>query len=217
LGIECCQKSIDSARDPYYRLAAKPFLGGFYLLAGRTEEAEKELQDVIDFDERFNIFLGAAFAYLLLAMLKITKGQINEGVKAIEKLRDGFSAEGSLSMYVLAEQLLGEVSLKMVEGHEPMSFSLLARNIPFLIRNIPFADRKAQEHLEEVVRVSARIGSNAGSAYLDLGLLHRAKKRKDKARECLSEAVRLLAECEAEPLLEQAKEALRSLAESKET
>jgi class 3 adenylate cyclase/tetratricopeptide (TPR) repeat protein len=213
LGIECCRKAIDTARDPYYRLAAKPFLGGFYLLAGKTEEAEKEFREVIDFDERFNIFLTAAFAYLLLAMLKITKGHFNEGVKAIEKLRDGFSAEGSLSMYVLAEQLLGEVYLKMVEEQRPKSLSLLARNIPFLIKNIPFADRKAQEHLEEVIRVSASIGSNAGSAYLDLGLLHRAKKRKDKAGECLTEAIRLLRECEAEPLLEQAKEALESLSQ----
>jgi tetratricopeptide (TPR) repeat protein len=144
-------------------------------------------------------------------MLKIIKGQMSEGVKAIENLRDRFFADGDIVTYLMTERLLGEVYLKMVEGSGPKTFSLLARNIPFLIRNIPFADRKAQEHLEEVIRVSASIGRNAGQAYLDLGLLHRAKKRKEKARECLTEAVRLLGESEADAYLQQAKEALASL------
>jgi tetratricopeptide (TPR) repeat protein len=209
--VEYCQKSIEGARDPLYALWAKPSLGGCYLLTGRTMEAERELREVIDFDERFNIFWFAGRAHLFFAMLKIIKGQMSEGVKAIENLRDRFFADGDIVTYLMTERLLGEVYLKMVEGSGPKTFSLLARNIPFLIRNIPFADRKAQEHLEEVIRVSASIGRNAGQAYLDLGLLHRAKKRKEKARECLTEAVRLLGESEADAYLQQAKEALTSL------
>jgi tetratricopeptide (TPR) repeat protein len=209
--IECCRKSIDAARDPLFGHLAKPFLGACYLLTGRTAAAERELQEVIDFDERFNIFWFAGRAHLFFAMLKIIKGQMSEGVKAIENLRDRFFADGDIVTYLMTERLLGEVYLKMVEGSGPKTFSLLARNIPFLIRNIPFADRKAQEHLEEVIRVSASIGRNAGQAYLDLGLLHRAKKRKEKARECLTEAVRLLGESEADAYLQQAKEALTSL------
>jgi class 3 adenylate cyclase/tetratricopeptide (TPR) repeat protein len=208
---ECCQKAIDEARDPFYVLFAKPYLGGCYLLTGRTMEAEKELLEVIDFDKRFNIFWMAGLAYLLLAMVKIAKGQMSEGVKVIEKLRDGCSADGHLNGYLTAEQFLGEVYLKMVEGHGPKSLSLLAKNIPFLIRNVPFADRKAQDHLGEVIRVSLSIERNAGQAYLDLGLLHKARKRKDKAKECLAEAVRLFGESEADAYLQQAKEALASL------
>jgi class 3 adenylate cyclase/tetratricopeptide (TPR) repeat protein len=209
--VEYCQKSIEGARDPLYALWAKPSLGGCYLLAGKIMEAEKELREVVDFDERFNVTWMAGYAYLFLAMLKIAKGQIGEGMKDLERLRDRCFADRDMNKYLMAEQFLGEVYLKMVEGQGPKNLSLLARNIPFLIRNIPFADRKAQEHLEEVIRVSASIGRNAGQAYLDLGLLHKAKKRKEKARECLSEAVRLFEESEADAFLEQAKEALRSL------
>jgi tetratricopeptide (TPR) repeat protein len=211
--IECCRKSIDAARDPVFVYLAKPYLGACYLLTGRTMEAERELREVIDFDERFNIFWFARPAHLFFAMLKIIKGQMSEGVKAIENLRDRFFADGDIATYLTTERLLGEVYLKMVEGSGPKSFSFLARNIPFLLRNLPFADGKAQKHLEEAIRGSKEVGAKVtrGQAYLDLGLLHRAKKRKEKARECLTEAVRLLGECEADAFLEQAKEALASL------
>jgi len=134
-------------------------------------------------------------------------------MKAIEKLRDRFSAEGDVNACVTAEIFLAEVYLKMVEGGGSKSLSLLARNIPFLLSNLPFADSKAQEHLNEAIRVSKEVGAKGylGQAYLDMGLLHRAKKRKEKAREYLSEAVQLLGECEADEFLKRAKEALESL------
>jgi hypothetical protein len=61
-----------------------------------------------------------------------------------------------------------------------------------------------------VITVSENIGRNAGQAYLDLGLLHKAKKRKEKAQECLTEAIRLLEASEADAFLEQARAALES-------
>jgi hypothetical protein len=50
-----------------------------------------------------------------------------------------------------------------------------------------------------------------GMAYLDLGLLHKTKGRTGKARECLSEAIRVFEKCEIETYLKQAREALASL------
>ncbi len=45
-------------------------------------------------------------------------------------------------------------------------------------------------------------------ATLELGLLHKIKKRTDEARKCISDAVRLFEECEADVFLKQAREAL---------
>jgi class 3 adenylate cyclase/tetratricopeptide (TPR) repeat protein len=211
--VEYGQKSVGVARDPFYVLSCETFLGGFYLLAGRITEAERVLRQVIEFDEKFNVFGAAGSAYLYLAVLNIIKGQIGEGVKAIKKLRDRCSADGNTWLYLMAEQFLGEAYLKMVEGGSPKSLSLLTRNTPFLLSNLPFAYGKSQEHLKEAIRVSTTIGAKLtqGRAYLDLGLLYGAKKRNEKAGECLSEAVRLLGECDADEFLRQAKEALESL------
>jgi tetratricopeptide (TPR) repeat protein len=67
--------------------------------------------------------------------------------------------------------------------------------------------------MEKTIKISKEIGAKlyVGQAYLNLGLLHRAKKRKEKAKECLTEAVQLLAECDADGPLRQAQEALESL------
>ncbi|UCB49907.1 MAG: hypothetical protein JSW56_03155 [Deltaproteobacteria bacterium] len=50
-----------------------------------------------------------------------------------------------------------------------------------------------------------------GQAYLDLGFLHKAKKRPSQAREYLIEAIQLFEQCEANGYLKQAKDALESL------
>ena len=134
-------------------------------------------------------------------------------MKAIEALRDEFLENGNTVFYIVAEQLLGNVYLKMVEGGGPLSFTTVVKNLPFLITNVPFADGRAQKHLEEAIRVSKEIGSKIflGQSYLSLGLLHKAKKRKDRAIECLSEAMRLLGECGADGPMKEAEVALKSL------
>ena len=50
------------------------------------------------------------------------------------------------------------------------------------------------------------IGAKAilGQVYLDLGLLHKAKKRTDKARKCISKAIEILEACKATVYLKQA-------------
>jgi tetratricopeptide (TPR) repeat protein len=90
----------------------------------------------------------------------------------------------------------------------------MAKNIGFLVRNVPFAGKKAEEHFNKAIELAKEIGKKdvLGPAYLDLGLLHEAKRRKAQARECISEAINIFQECEAETYLKQAKEALASLA-----
>ena len=50
-----------------------------------------------------------------------------------------------------------------------------------------------------------------GRAYLDLGILHQAKRRTEKARECLTQAIKCFEECEAETFLKKAREVAASL------
>ena len=50
-----------------------------------------------------------------------------------------------------------------------------------------------------------------GRAYLALGQLHRARHRKAEAKKCLTAAMRLFEECEADACLETARTALQGL------
>jgi tetratricopeptide (TPR) repeat protein len=89
----------------------------------------------------------------------------------------------------------------------------MAKNIGFLVKNVPFASKKAEEHFNRAIEVAKEIGTKGtmGMAYLDLGLLYRTKGKTEQARKCLSEAIQIFEQTEAEGFLKQAKDALASL------
>ena len=78
---------------------------------------------------------------------------------------------------------------------------------------VPFANKKAERHFKNVIEVAEEKGAKivTGGAYLSLGLLHKAKKRKAQAKEFISKAVKLFEQCEADVYIKQANEALESL------
>ena len=109
--------------------------------------------------------------------------------------------------------MLGRFYLQIVQRAGPMSLSLIAQNIGFLIKNVPFADKKAEGNFNHAIKVAKEIGAKGilGQAFLYLGLLHKRKKKTDKARECISMAVQVFEKCQADVYLKQAKEALASI------
>ena len=115
--------------------------------------------------------------------------------------------------YALSEYFLGKIYLQMVERTDAKSITFLAKNLVFLIKNLPFAGKKAEEHFEKALEVSKEIGAKSYIALvsLDLGILHKANKRTDKARKYISKAMKIMEECGADEHLKQAKEVLESL------
>jgi tetratricopeptide (TPR) repeat protein len=88
----------------------------------------------------------------------------------------------------------------------------MLKNIGFLIKNIPFAKKKAEYHLKNAIEVAEKIGANLilAQAYFDLGLLYQAKGRTKQARKCISDSIELFELCEAIEGMKQAKETLAS-------
>jgi hypothetical protein len=87
------------------------------------------------------------------------------------------------------------------------------RNFGFLVTNLPFASKKAEKHFVTAIDVTKEIGAKCflGQACLNLGLLHKAKGRKDKAREFISRAAQIFEECKADLYVQRAGEALSTL------
>ena len=113
----------------------------------------------------------------------------------------------------MPEYILGKIYLQIAVGENLPSFSILARNIGFMVKNVPAAGKKAEYHFKRTIEVAKKVGAKSWIAmsYYDLGLLHKAKKRNDRAIECISKAIQIFRECEAEIYLKQAREALASL------
>jgi class 3 adenylate cyclase/tetratricopeptide (TPR) repeat protein len=213
MAIECSEKAIQISADPFYSQFARLGLGISHSFGAQFQEAEDALQEVVNFSQKFGSEGIGRVALIFLGAITIAKGQMGRGLKMLEEVQRACLENEGRWPYAISQYVLGNVYLQIVEGAGPKSLSTMAKNIGFLMKNVPFASKKAEDHFNKAIEVAKKIGAKGslGRVYLDLGLLHEAKGRIDKARECISEAIRVFEQCEVETYLKQAKEALDSL------
>jgi len=206
------EKAIDVALDPVYSLFPKFSLGVAYFFGGQLQESEDVLQSVLNFCEKHGVGNLSVVCQCLLAPILIAKGHMQQGTKQLENAQKILISNQRRVSYAISEYILGEVNSQIATGPKP-SFPIMAKNIGFLVKNVPFATKKAEKHFNKAIELLKEIGakSHLGQGYLSLGLLYKATKRTDRARQCIMEAIDLFEECEAEAFLKQANEALDSL------
>jgi len=211
--IKSLKRAIQISADPYYFHFPGANLGINYLLGGQFQEAEDALNEVLTFSRTFGLEAFGSIAYTCLGVVSIVKGHMSHGLKMLEESICSSKENESKYLYSLCEILLGMVYLQIVQGEGERSLSTMFKNIGFLVKNVPFAAKKAEDHFSKAIETAKEIGAKGfqGLACLNLGLLHKAKKRTEQARKCMTEAVQLYEQCEAETGLKQAKEALASL------
>jgi tetratricopeptide (TPR) repeat protein len=211
--IECYQRATEVSADPLYSQFPRFLLGISYVFNGQFLEAEDVLKEVESFSRNYGTEVYETIAHGLLGVVLIAKGHMARGLKMIEDMRQSSLGTGRKYYYATTEHILGKVYFQLVEREGPISLSTMVKNIGFLIKNVPFASKKAEAHFKKAIEVAKEIGAKGilGQAYLDLGLLHKSKNRNDQAKECFSEAIQIFKQCEVEVYLKQAKEALGSL------
>ncbi len=211
--ISYYKKALQISADPFFSQFPRMMLGMNYILVEQPLEAERELKIVSDFGQKFGLEVIGRPAEIFLGVVSILKGNIKQGLTKIHEGIQICNENGRKSLLPILEYTLGKIYLQLTENPKPIDLSVIAKNIGFLIWNLPIAAKKAEKHLKNAIKIAQEIGAKGilGQAYLDLGILHKAKNRDDKARECLKSAIQLLEQCEAEIYLKQAKEAMASL------
>jgi len=207
-----CEKAMEVAVDSFYSQFPKIALGAAYFLGGQLQEAENVLQSALYFCEKRGIGQSSVICQLFLAPTLIAKGQMQQGTELLEKAQKTLIRNQRRVHYALSEYILGEVNSQIATGPKP-SLSIMAKNIAFLVKNVPFAGKKAEEHFNKAIEIFKEIGAKGslGQVYLSQGLLYKASRRTDQARQCILEAINIFQEFEAEAYLKQANEALDSL------
>ena len=211
--IDCYKKGIEVAADPFYAHWGRIFLGSTYVINGQFQEAEGPLQTLITYCKDFGCEQIRPYANSFLAVVMMVKGQMAQGLKMLDEERQSSLKKERRFLHAIVEYFIGKAYQQVVQGEGPKSLSFLARNIGFLMKDAPFASQKAEAHFNQAIEAAKEIGAKGflGQAYLDLGLLHKLKKRNREARKCLSEAIQIFQETEAEFYLKEANEALLSI------
>jgi tetratricopeptide (TPR) repeat protein len=147
-------------------------------------------------------------------MVLIAQGNLRQGIRLYENVIEVFLENKSLYRYAAGNQLMGMVYSKFTQAKgERKDFSFIAKNFGFLMKTLPFAHKKAEEHLNIAIKTAGEIGAKSvlGQSYLELGKLYQVKGRTEKARKCIANAIEVFEHCEAETFLNQAQAALASL------
>jgi predicted ATPase/class 3 adenylate cyclase len=210
---EAGKKGVQTAVDPFYSQFPRFLLGGSYAQKGQYQEAEEAFEAVASFSRNFGCELLGTPTNAMLGILSIAKGQMNQGLSMVEQALRIMLESKRRCWYSAIEHSLGQVYLQIVNKSVPVNLSTMVKNIGFILRNVPYAGTKAEEHFKKAIQIAKEIGAKGilAQAYLDLGLLHKAKGRIEQARECITESVQIFEQYEAEARLKQAKESLASL------
>jgi len=203
------ETAIEVALDPLYAQFPKITLGLAYFFGEQLEEAENVFHSIGNFTEKRGVGQLATTAQEFLSPILIAKGQMQPGIKLMEDVQNTMIRNQRRVQYALTDFILGEVNLQIATGPKP-SLSIMAKNIGFLVKNAPFATKKAEEHFHKAIESLKEIGARGylGQAYLSLGRLYKARRKTDQARQCILEAINIFQESEAEGWLKQAREAL---------
>jgi len=206
------EKAIEVALDPVYAQCPKSTLGVAYFLADQLQEAEKILKSCLTFCEKRSIGQFSVTSQLYLAPIMIAKGHMQQGIDLMDNARKTLISNQRRMFYGISDYILGEVYSQIATGSKP-SLAIMAKNIGFLAKNVPFATRKAEKHFNKAIELFKEIGVRGylGQVYLSLGQLHKERRRTDQARQSILKAINIFKECEAEAYLKQANEVLDSL------
>ena len=156
--IECLESGSRLAVDPLYSQVSRTILGMSYLFTNQLDKAETAIEEVLIYCEKFGARVIGAMASICMGVLLIAKGQMSQGLKLLEEVQRECLENQRRSLYVLSEHTLAKVYSQIVEGSEPISLSIMAKNIGFLIKSVPFASKKAEEHFNRAIEVAKEIG-----------------------------------------------------------
>jgi tetratricopeptide (TPR) repeat protein len=210
--VLCYRKAIEVAEDPFYTQWPRLYLGVCCILNKQMKEGEKALNEVASYAHKFGCDIFNPVIEPILGIVLIKKGEMSKGLKMIEETYALSKKKNLVYGIVLSEFVLGSVFYEIAYGEKP-TLSIIRKNAGFLAKNIPFAAKKAESYFNKAIENSERSGIKGfqGMAYLGLGALHKAKKRSDLAKKCLSKAIKIFERCGAKMYLEQAKELVASL------
>jgi len=211
--VQCYKESIRLSVDPYYSHWSRMLLCLSYVSNNQFREAEEALDQLLGYTRTFWAEVLGTPAEYIRGIVLVGKGQLARGIKILEDIQRSYQQNSRQWCYALSEHILGTIYSQISEGAGPKELGTIVKNINFLIRNKPFAWKKAEGHYQRSIHAAQKIGADVtlGMSYFNLGLLHKGKGRVDDAGHYLSKSIQIFEKCQAEIYLDMAKAALLSL------
>jgi class 3 adenylate cyclase/tetratricopeptide (TPR) repeat protein len=210
--IASFKDSANASKDQIYSMSAKHFLAIGYILSGQYDKAESLNKELMDYGQSFGCEFFGDLNKAFLGVVQITQGHMSKGASHVEAALRTYRDNNCETICGIIEYMLGKIYSQIATGPKP-GFSIMAKNIVFLLKTVPHAAKKAEEHFNLAIDSAKATGAKGtlGMAYLDLGVHYIAMKDGDQARACISEAIETFAACEASGYLKRAEKVMSSI------
>jgi len=176
--LEWSKKAIELSNDPLFYVWPKLVLASFYIQIEQYQEAEEILREIIPFCQHLGMDYVSVWAQALQGTVLVAQGQLSRGLKMIAEGVRVFSRNGRfLSLYFL-EFTLAEIYFQMATRSRRLGFWPTVKNLGFILKEVPFARRKAEAYLNKIIQVGKEIGAGGfmqKHAASRLELLHQLK------------------------------------------
>jgi hypothetical protein len=211
--LEYSEQSLGLVATPWDRNATINAKGCALVLLRRTEEGAKLLEE----DRRRCVADGDLYNLAgsdgVFGVCKILQGEIGDGIRFLEDAIARRESEGYRVAADWYRLFLCEIYLEIIAGSDKPPFLVLLKNLPTLV-NVMFSASARIQDLTKHVLENPQFdpsGFFVGRAQMTLGLLHKAKKKRDLALQYLNEAKHILAPFGQNPMLARLDAALAEL------
>jgi class 3 adenylate cyclase/tetratricopeptide (TPR) repeat protein len=211
---EWSSQAIEISNDPLFTVWPQMVLASYYVQSEKFQEAEEVLQEIIPRCQLLSMDYIVSHAQALYGVVLIATGQFSRGLKMIKAELVGLTHSGRLFTRYLVELCLAEIYFQIATRARPLDLWSALKNPGFIMKEVPFARRKAIAYLNRVIRVGKEVGARSfahGRALLNLGLLYQLNGRKPQAEECLAEAQHIFTQCNSETYVQRVQQALAEI------
>jgi tetratricopeptide (TPR) repeat protein len=168
------QKAIEISNDPLFTVWPQMVLASYYVQSEKFQDAEEILEEIIPSCQELGMTYVLTHAQALYGVVLIAKGEFSRGLKVIKAESAELRHSGRLLTHYLVELCLAGIYFQIATRARPLDLWSAFKNLGFIMKEVPFARRKAIAYLNSVIRVGKEVGTRSfahGRALLDLELL----------------------------------------------
>jgi class 3 adenylate cyclase/tetratricopeptide (TPR) repeat protein len=185
------QKASDYAPDVFYKVWPIGFKAMSLLNDDRLEEGEETLALYMKSTPAGEIPVFSIAFQAIAGLLASKKGAFSKAFKrALASIQD-YKRTGYEYLYLLCCLEIGKAFAGMAMGTNHPPFSVLLKNLVFILMNLPFAYPKALHWFNETIRGSHRleVAGLEGQAWYQLGLLQKSRRNMKLAKQSFASAL----------------------------
>jgi class 3 adenylate cyclase/tetratricopeptide (TPR) repeat protein len=172
--VEWSKKAVALSNDPIFSVWPKLVLANFFIQTEKFQQADEILREIIPFCQDLGMDYIGLWAQSLYGAVLMARGLCSRSMKNITEAARVFTKNGRFVSLYFLEFALAEIYFQMATRGRRLGFWTIFKNLGFILREVPFARRKAETYLRKFIQVGQEIGASGfmqSHAALNLELL----------------------------------------------